>query len=194
METLLSPFHTKTLHQQNLFFDTPDSALAARRAVLRIRFFQHGAVSSCVLSLKAKAVLVDGVSRVEEDEEELDPVTGRECADNPLKLGSLSKSRLLRRCREEYGVTGEMGFVGLGGFNNVREVYEWRGLKLEVDETDYGFGVCYEVECESEEPERVKAELEAFLKENGIEYKYSEMSKFATFRSGKLPYLQGLPS
>ncbi len=30
-------------------------------------------------------------------------------------------------------------------------------------------------------------ELEGFLKENGIDYKYSEMSKFAIFRAGKLP-------
>lgn len=187
LKTLLSSFHTKTLHQRNLFFDTADSALASRRAVLRIRFFEHDAVLHCVLSLKAKPVLVNGVSRVEEYEEELDPEIGRECVENPSKLGSLRESTILGRCREEYGVVAEMGFVGLGGFENVREVYDWRGLKVEVDETKYEFGVCYEVECESEEPERAKEELEGFFKEKGVEYSYSEMSKFATFRAGKLP-------
>ncbi|KAI6682334.1 hypothetical protein NL676_036215 [Syzygium grande] len=78
-------------------------------------------------------------------------------------------------------------FVGLGGFGNVRDVYEWKGLTLEVDETKYEFGTCYEIECESSDPQAVKKVIEEFLKDNGIEYKYSEASKFATFRSGKLP-------
>jgi len=58
---------------------------------------------------------------------------------------------------------------------------------LEVDETMYDFGTCYEIECESLEPEKVKAMIEAFLKDNDIDYSYSEVSKFATFRAGKLP-------
>jgi uncharacterized protein YjbK len=69
----------------------------------------------------------------------------------------------------------------------VRAVYEWQGLKLEVDETGYDFGTCYEVECESADPERVKLLIERFLEENGIGFSYSDTSKFAIFRSGKLP-------
>ncbi|CAN1762971.1 hypothetical protein LINPERHAP1_LOCUS8623, partial [Linum perenne] len=38
-------------------------------------------IPTCVVSLKAEAVLVDGVSRVEEDEEEIDAGLGRACAD-----------------------------------------------------------------------------------------------------------------
>ncbi|CAI0542652.1 unnamed protein product [Linum tenue] len=183
-KSLISEFHIKTVNQQNLFFDTPAAALASERAVLRLRFLDG--VTRCVVSLKARAVLVDGVSRVEEDEEEIDPVLGRACAADPMKLGSID-SRIVRRCRDEFGDGKEMGFVCLGGFENVREVYQWRGMKLEVDETKYAFGVSYEIECESEDPEGVKKELEWFLKENGVDYKYSEMSKFAVFRSGKLP-------
>ncbi|KDP30213.1 hypothetical protein JCGZ_16995 [Jatropha curcas] len=184
LKSLLSPFHLKTLNQQNLFFDSDAATLSSQRAVLRIRFFDKD--SSCVISLKARPLLINGISRVEEDEEEIDPLIGRECLADPLKLSSI-ESRVLRRCRDEFGVLGEMSFVCLGGFENVREVYEWRGLKLEVDETKYSFGVCYEVECETADPEEAKRELEGFLKENGIDYKYSEMSKFAVFRSGKLP-------
>uniref|UniRef100_A0A2P2NGB1 CYTH domain-containing protein n=1 Tax=Rhizophora mucronata TaxID=61149 RepID=A0A2P2NGB1_RHIMU len=184
LKSILSPFHTKTHNQQNLFFDTAAATLAAQRAVLRLRFSDNDA--RCVLSLKAKPVLVNGVSRVEEDEEEIDPPIGRECARDPPKLSSI-ESGIIRRCKDEFGSVGEMGFVCLGGFENVRDVYDWKGLKLEVDETKYGFGVCYEVECESADPEGVKAELEVFFKDNGIDYKYSELSKFAVFRSGKLP-------
>lgn len=74
----------------------------------------------------------------------------------------------------------------LGGFRNVRGVYEWKGLKIEVDESNYDFGTCYEVECESSNPERDKKILEKLLEENGIWFQYSEVLKFAIFRSGKL--------
>ena len=138
-----------------------------------------------MVSLKGRAVLAGGISRVEEDEEELDETLGRACVAEPRKLGLAEESsRVLRRVRDEFGVKD---FVGLGGFENVRGVYEWKGLKLEVDETKYSFGVCYEIECESSEPERAKKVLEEFLAENGIEYSDAEASKFAVFRAGKLP-------
>ncbi|KAL0340468.1 UNVERIFIED_CONTAM: Triphosphate tunnel metalloenzyme 3 [Sesamum radiatum] len=133
--------------------------------------------------LKAKAVLSNGVSRVEEDEEEVDPAIGKACFEDPQKLIDVD-SRVLRRVKEEFGVKG---FVGLGGFWNVRNVCEWNGVKLEVDEVKYDFGDMYEVECESIEPERIKGMIEEYFKENGIEYSDSVMSKFAIFRAGKLP-------
>lgn len=123
---------------------------------------------------------------MEEDEEELDPGLGRSCVEDPARLGKI-ESRILKRVKEEFGVGEEMGFVCLGGFENKREVFYWKNLKLEIDETKYEFGICYEVECESADPDGVKKLLEDFLKENGIDYSYSKMTKFAVFRSGKLP-------
>lgn len=128
-------------------------------------------------------MLANGVSRVEEDEEEVDSAIGKACFEDPQKLMD-ADSRVLRRVKEEFGIKG---FVGLGGFRNVRNVYEWNGVKLEVDEVNYDFGDMYEVECESVEPERVKGMITEFFKENGIDYSDSVMSKFAIFRAGKLP-------
>lgn len=180
----LFPFHLRTHLQQNIFFDTAAGDLAAALAALRIRFYDADA--KCVLSLKAKAKLVDGVSRVEEEEEEILPSVGREIVAEPAKMGSLlGESNIMRRVREEIGVNGE--FVCLGEFRNVRAVYEWEeGLILELDETQYGFGTSYEIECETKEPERVKLMLEGFLKDKGVPYQYSGASKFAVFRAGKL--------
>ncbi|KAL7260469.1 hypothetical protein ACSBR1_006186 [Camellia fascicularis] len=95
----------------------------------------------------------------------------------------------MKRVRDEFGVVGGGGggIVCLGGFRNVRGVYDWNGLKLEVAQTMYDFGTCYEIECESAYPDKVKNLIEEFLKDNGIHYSYSEASKFAIFRSGKLP-------
>ncbi|TYI24241.1 hypothetical protein ES332_A06G219800v1 [Gossypium tomentosum] len=85
---------------------------------------------------------------------------------------------------------GEFGvdeLICLGGFKNVRGVYDWKGLKLQIDETVYDFGVCYEIECESKEPERDKELIEGLLMENGIDFVYSDINKFGVFMSGKLP-------
>ncbi|KHG04994.1 Tyrosine-protein kinase HTK16 [Gossypium arboreum] len=165
LTSILSPFHSKTLHQENLFFDTPANTLSSQLSVLRLRFLNKDA--RCIVSLKSKPTLVDGVSRVAEDEEELDPCSARACVEDPARLGKI-ESRILKRVKEEFGVGEEVGFVCLGGFENKREVFNWKNLKLEVDETKYGFGICYELECESEDPDGVKKLLEEFLKENGI--------------------------
>ncbi|GAB4828213.1 hypothetical protein Ancab_040039 [Ancistrocladus abbreviatus] len=185
--SLLSPFLLETHHQYNIFFDGAASELSSRRAVLRLRFYGDDPSTStrCVVSLKAKAVLVDGVSRVEEDEEELDLGAGRAIWADSSIIGS-TESRVLRRVREEFRVK-DGGYVCLGGFKNVRRVYEWKGLKLELDETMFDFGILYEIECENCDPEKAKGLIEGLLKENGIAYSYSEMSKFAIFRTGKLP-------
>ncbi|KAF8389152.1 hypothetical protein HHK36_025845 [Tetracentron sinense] len=184
LSDLLSRFHLKTHLQENIFFDGAAAELSSKRAVLRLRFYNGD--SLCVISLKAKAVIIDGVSRVEEDEEEIDPSIGRACVAEPWRLGFVDSSRILKRVREEFEI-GDKGFVCLGGFRNVRAVYDWKGLKLELDETQFDFGTCYEIECESDDPEAAKKLLEEFLKENGISYSYSEVSKFAVFLSGKLP-------
>ncbi|XP_043721934.1 triphosphate tunnel metalloenzyme 3 isoform X2 [Telopea speciosissima] len=184
LSDLLKPFHIITHLQENVFFDGAAAELSSKRAVLRIRFYNSD--SRCVVSLKAKAVLVDGISRVEEDEEDIDPSIGRACVAEPWRLGSVDSSRILRRVKEEFQLANN-NFVCLGGFRNVRSVYDWKGLKLELDETQYDFGTCYEIECESDDPENVKKLLEGFLTDNGISYSYSEVSKFAIFRSGKLP-------
>ncbi|KAF7152189.1 hypothetical protein RHSIM_Rhsim01G0054900 [Rhododendron simsii] len=183
--SLLTPYHRVTHRQHNTFFDGAAAQLSSRRAVLRLRFYGDND-ARCVLSLKANAVISNGVSRVEEDEEELDPRAGRECVADPRRLGGVH-SRVMDRVRDEFGVSGGEGFVCLGGFRNVRGVYDWNGLVLEVDETFYDFGTCYEIECESVEPEKAKELIEGFLKENGIAYSNSEASKFAIFRARKLP-------
>ncbi|KDP37041.1 hypothetical protein JCGZ_06097 [Jatropha curcas] len=185
LSTVLSPFHTKTLMQENIFFDTKNSHLSSSLAALRLRFYNLD--SQCVLSLKAKPVMSNGISRVEEQEEPLDPQIGRLCVAEPWRLRSLQSSNIMDRVREEFGVKGNEEFVCLGGFRNVRQVFDWKGLKMELDETIYDFGISYELECESKEPERDKRLIEGLLTENGIEFSYSKFNKFAVFRSGKLP-------
>ena len=39
--------------------------------------------------------------------------------------------------------------VCLGGFKNMRQDYNYEGLKMELDETSYEWGTCYEIEIET---------------------------------------------
>ncbi|KAL9386373.1 hypothetical protein Peur_019497 [Populus x canadensis] len=186
LSIILSSFHTKTLIQENIFFDTTNSKLSSNFAALRLRFYNLD--SYCILSLKAKPIMSDGISRVEEQEEPIDPKIGRMCVAEPGQLlGLLESSKIIQKVRREFGVGENEVLVCLGMFRNVRQVFDWKGLKLELDETIYDFGTSYEIECESKEPEKDKKLIEGLLKDNGIEFSYSEANKFAVFRSGKLP-------
>ncbi|KAI9161395.1 hypothetical protein LWI28_016947 [Acer negundo] len=184
VSSLLSPFHKQTLFQDNIFFDDNLSKLSSNLAVLRLRFYNLN--SHCVLSLKAKPQISDGISRVEELEEPISVSVASNCVAQPSLLSKID-SKIMKLIKDRYGVGENSDFVCLGGFKNVRAVYDWRGLKLELDETLYGFGSSYEIECESLEPERDKKLIQDLLDENGIQYHYSQLSKFSVFRSGKLP-------
>ncbi|KAK4837455.1 hypothetical protein QYF36_005655 [Acer negundo] len=184
VSSLLSPFHKQTLFQDNIFFDDNLSKLSSNSAVLRLRFYNLN--SHCVLSLKAKPQISDGISRVEELEEPISVSVASNCVAQPSLLSKID-SKIMKLIKDRYGVGENSDFVCLGGFKNVRAVYDWRGLKLELDETLYGFGSSYEIECESLEPERDKKLIQELLDENEIQYHYSQLSKFSVFRSGKLP-------
>ncbi|KAL0347793.1 UNVERIFIED_CONTAM: Triphosphate tunnel metalloenzyme 3 [Sesamum calycinum] len=96
--SLLSPFHIAAHHQHNTFLDGSASELSSQRTMLHLRFHDKTHLLKCFVCLKAKAVLSNGVSRVEG-------------FDDPKKLMDVD-SRVLRRVKEEFGVKG---FVGLGG-------------------------------------------------------------------------------
>ncbi|GAB2293643.1 hypothetical protein Dimus_027855 [Dionaea muscipula] len=171
LTALLSPYRFQTLLQENLFLDTPSADLAANLAALRLRFYNHD--SRCVLSFKSKPTITNGVSTAEELEHELEPSLGRACAAQPWRLGLVPSnpvsdrvSHLLGSSSADVGVFGKL--VCLGGFRNVRNVYEWKGLRLEVDETLFDFGVNYEIECECDEPVVAMRLIEELLVNNEI--------------------------
>ncbi|KAF8671547.1 hypothetical protein HU200_049959 [Digitaria exilis] len=173
----------------------PRGPSAAATAALRVRLYGPDdlAPTRAVLALKRRPRLVAGVSRVEEIEEPLDPALALACADDPARLGGVD-SPIVRLVADEYGVGGDAApFVCLGGFRNTRAVYELgeedgegAGLVLELDETRFDFGTSYELECETAEPDRVKAVLERLLTVAGVPYEYSRSNKFGCFMAGKL--------
>jgi adenylate cyclase class IV len=58
---LLATSHEVTHLQENVFFDGANQELSSKRMVLRLRFYNGD--GRCVVSLKGKAVIIDGISR-----------------------------------------------------------------------------------------------------------------------------------
>ncbi|PWA71125.1 CYTH-like domain-containing protein [Artemisia annua] len=186
LTTLLSPYRTKTHFQQNLFFDTnPKNTLSKHSSTLRLRFYNMD--THATLTLKSKPKITNGISQAQELEEPIDPTIARTISLDPTQFATLVKeSKILQKVESEYGVVWDE-MVCLGGFKNVRFVYEWNGLKLEVDESLFDFGVSYEIECECDDPQEAQVMIEEMLRSNAIRFSYSKVSKFGVFRSGKLP-------
>ena len=174
-----------THQQENFFLDGPAKELSSKMAVLRIRFYDVD--KRALVTLKGKQKLVEGIGRgteVEFDFPEAKAARKFVAAENSKQPSSAfldeapQNNAVLRSLRKVYGAKE---LVCIGGFKNVRKEFEFEGHTLELDETKFEHGTVYEIEVESTEPEKVKAKLESFLKENGIEFEYSATTKFANF-------------
>ncbi|TKW31326.1 hypothetical protein SEVIR_2G098200v4 [Setaria viridis] len=193
----LSSFLAPRLHcihpQRNLFFDAAMCPLATANAELRVRLYgPNDAPTLAILVLKRRPCIDAGVSRVEEIVETIDTTLALACADDPARLGGVDSS-IIQLVAREYGVGRDAApFICLGGFRNTRAVYkleedgEGLGLVLELDETRFDFWTRYELECETEEPDRAKEVLEWLLTVAAVPYDYSQSNKFACFMAGKL--------
>ena len=60
-------------------------------------------------------------------------------------------ARIIKKLRDKFGAIGE-SLEFLGGFRNIRVVYVWNIMNLELDETFFNYGTNYEIECECSEP------------------------------------------
>lgn len=175
-----------THHQDNFFLDGPSNELSSKRAVLRIRFYDVD--KRALVTLKGKQKLVDGVGRGTEVEFDLpDAKAARKfvSSESSSKPSSAflteapQDNAVIRSLREDFPACTEL--LCLGGFRNVRKEFPFEGHTLELDETRFEHGTVYEIEVESTDPEPLKKKLEAFLKENEIEFEYSATTKFANW-------------
>ena len=83
--------------QENHFFDGSSGKLLSCRATLHLWFFDTDPL--CIVTLKAKAIIINNVNYVEEDEEPLDPSIRRDyMAELEKILSSVAESRVLRGC------------------------------------------------------------------------------------------------
>lgn len=119
-----------------------------------------------------------GVGTAPEEEETIDPKVARGYLADPQALLE-SSSPLITKLKSQYGL--KKGLTLLGGFQNLRKEYSWRGNLLELDQTSYPWGTLHELECETTTPQKLKLELESLLDTYGVAYSDSTKSKFANF-------------
>ncbi|KAI3648228.1 hypothetical protein MP228_006082 [Amoeboaphelidium protococcarum] len=174
--------------QTNNFFDSEDNALQKVRNVMRIRQkIKSGGSESYVLTLKGNAVLENGVSRVEENEETLGSDVAKRLIEDPSQIAeaaSTSKSALLKQIIEKFD--DQSGWKKVGSFKNQRQKFQWKDYVLEVDETMFQHGTCYEIELEHVDAITAKSHLENWLTTHDIQYSYSKKNKYANMLDGTL--------
>ena len=85
----MSLFHEKavflsTKSQTNYFFDSPSKILKETRTVFRIRKSETDDNTSFTSTVKGKALLMDGISRVEEQEDKIPNEIATEIIENKV--------------------------------------------------------------------------------------------------------------
>ena len=76
-----SEAHKAKYFQENFFFDGSNGELSSKRVVLRVRFYNMD--EKCVITVKGKAVLENGIGKASEVEEAIDPMLGRSFVEDP---------------------------------------------------------------------------------------------------------------
>ncbi|TPX49442.1 hypothetical protein SeLEV6574_g01443 [Synchytrium endobioticum] len=172
--------------QDNFFFDGLDDELAKSQTVFRIRRIRgirHNNPNQPLpytVTLKANAILTDGVSCVEELEHSIDASLAEALIENPnLLMSSHSSHPILNHVYQRASATG---FKRIGHFKNTRTRVWWDGLLLEMDETHFDFATAYEIEIEHLDTLAAKSKIAAFLTQHGIAFCNSKNNKFAVLK------------
>jgi uncharacterized protein YjbK len=172
-------------NQENVFFDGTQKEITSVKSIFRLRFFDdENKKERCFLTHKGKSTLSQGVSSVEESEEEVDAQLARQAISDPNTMLQW-KGELIELLRDMYKVNG---FVYLGGFKTLRKKYEFENHLIEFDQVQYSFGTNYEIEVETPDAHSFKPKLTQLLDNFNVKYQDSKRSKFANFVAGSIAY------
>eukprot|EP00842_Homolaphlyctis_polyrhiza_P006168 jgi/Hompol1/6552/HPOL_000219-RA len=150
-----------TDYQENFFLDGPSRSFESVRRTFRLRRVRrfdaltNTETPKSVVTLKGNGKINNGVGVTEELEEPLsDEILGR-LVQQPTLLPELAfHNTLLQKVQQEHPEAGALELVG--SFKNQRSIFSWNDLKLEIDETQYPFGNAWEIEVETESPQKAK--------------------------------------
>jgi uncharacterized protein YjbK len=165
---------TAIQYQENYFLDS-DKELQKHFVNIRLRKENQ----DYYITSKRKGSLIDGISRINENQLQITQALFDDILTNPNSTTHPIIGDLLK----EFNI---QNLALVGSFKNKRMVYYWQGLCLEIDETTYAFGTCYEVEIETAEPELAKKKFLAFLNSNEIQFSNSTKSKYGRLLAGKI--------
>jgi inorganic triphosphatase YgiF len=163
----------KVLEQRNFYFDTADLRLAGAGAMLRLR--SEGAGGGKILTYKNGPPPEDGVFRAQEYETPLSERHARRILEQPSQI---YQYRLppVEKLEEDFGL---LPLELIGELRNERRRCVLEGFTVELDRMSFaGGGEAYELEIETADPAAVRRWCEDLLAELGVEWKYSDCTKF----------------
>eukprot|EP00833_Pecoramyces_ruminatium_P008568 jgi/Orpsp1_1/1182600/evm.model.c7180000081934.1 len=182
----------ETDNQTNFFFDGQNREMSKKRYVLRFRKIFRKDKYIYFTTLKGNANLSNGISKIEEFEEEISQDLFEEIVANPSKLPELGlKQNLLTKVLKEHPIQSQYEIIGQFTTKRMKfliEFVENKPWTLELDETEFPFGKAYEIELEvpEEEINIAKESLEKFMADNNIPYTYSKNNKFVNLMKGSI--------
>lgn len=182
----------ETDNQTNIFLDGQARELSKKRYVLRFRKIFRKDKYIYFTTLKGNAKLANGISKIEEFEEEISQDIFEAIVANPTLLPELGlKQNLLTKVLNEHSIQSPFEIIGQFTTNRKKfliELVENKPWILELDETEFLFGKAYEIELEVPESEIdiAKESLEKFMGDNNIPYTYSKNNKFVNLMKGSI--------
>lgn len=156
-----------SIHQTNHYLETADGRMQRLKEMLRVR--EQG--GEMILTHKSRVLIEDGRFESNEVEELLPAVPPFSCAQHaplfPLWFPGIRDV-----------------FV-LGSMMNLRLIYAYRGLTLELDCSSYGLDPealrDWELECEHGDSDHVKSVLQQLFLELGLAMRPQTRTKFQRF-------------
>ena len=181
---LLSNNLIKILNQENIFLDTKFFFLNSNQRTLRFRRIRvDNEEDKWVITSKSGGKMINGISIKPEVEEEV----SANFAINFLKNPNENIINLPNIIFERIKIIENEPLKIFGHFHSKRHIIQFYNYLIELDEcTLPNNKKYYEIEIETNEPEKAKSLIEEFLIKNNI--------KFHDSKRGKLSRLSKLPS
>lgn len=168
-------------HQENYFFDGKAGNLASKRSSVRLRFIDG---ERCLVTVKESSVLSGGVNVAKETEEFVDFSSAKKTTERGFESTVFTVSHVAADALRRSGVT-EADLCCIGMFKTTREAFDFDKEDdphtLELDISDFGFAVAWEIEIETIKPKAtaLRAKLEKFLDHLGVSHRSSKKTKLA---------------
>ena len=155
----------------NHYFDTQELLVSRSMSMLRLRC----STELALLTLKVGSEIETGYFRSLEVEAPLDLTLAQRILRDPKTLDALDLEPL-REFRVRFG---RLSLLCVGSMENERALYRAGSFLVEVDRMVFPDGTeAYEVEIETEEPDRARAWLEGELRRLGVRAQPSRITKF----------------
>lgn len=183
-----------TIHQHNLYLDTPDLHLDAARVMVRIRLTEQSVVATC----KADSRLSDGLMTSGEWEAELPPTAAMRWRRGPPVAIRLADLPVAAAVLAAVGRTvWDPTLRVQASLQNSRQRFELARLhgdgppllpdgaivSMELDRAQADAGQTrYELELEHQQAAQLRAPVGAFLRDNHIQWRPATEGKYAWLR------------